>query len=246
MTDARLRGEWLNSMRFDALSDTAWRVFTSGLMWAAENGTNGLVPNRYLRMLHPNGEQTEACQEIVTASLGVLEPTGLVFLDWDGALGQSTAFQVETYKANGRKRQRDYRERQRSALVKTSGLVVFEAEASATPVTRYSTGDVTTDKTRDVGTGKGKGKGGLIGDDLSEVGEQTGEVSTPVTSWTSALPGSGELTSEKAFESPKSDSTPSATCRVCGSTLFSQPALASGLCRKGDAAHVAYRERAAA
>lgn len=32
MTDARLRGEWLNHIRFDSLSDAAWRVFTGACL----------------------------------------------------------------------------------------------------------------------------------------------------------------------------------------------------------------------
>ena len=190
MTDARLRGGWLNTMRFDDLSDTAWRVFTSGLMWSAENGTNGLVPNRYLRMLHPNGEQPEACRELAAAALGVQEATGFVFLDWDGALGQSTDVQVETYKANGRKRARDYRERERQKLAKAVGFVVFEAKGTPAPVTR----DVTRYVRPHVGKGKGEGEGAAIhevfGDETQLVNQQTGEVTGPSpVSWPTAIPG---------------------------------------------------------
>ena len=242
MTDARLRGEWLNSMRFDALSDTAWRVFTSGLMWSAENGTNGTVPNRYLRMLHPNGEQPDACREIVDAGLGVQEATALVFLDWDGALGQSTAEQVETYKANGRVRARKYRERVRLELAKSVPLVVFEAKATPPLVP----GDVPRDVTRDArsNVGKGKGKGSFVGDDLQETNDKTGEVTTSVTTWPTAVPGSGDSTPAKAVESPKSNSPAPMTCRACTNSLTSPANRASGLCRKGDAAHVAARAAA--
>ena len=175
MTDARLPGPWLNTMRFDALSDTAWRVLTGAMMWSAENGTNGLVPARYLRMLHPDGEQPAALSELVTAALGVQQDGGFRLLDWDGALGQSTALQVETYKANGRKRQRDFRERQRMSLAKAVGFVETPEQADPEPVTRY----VTDEATRDVG--KGKGEGSYVGvdsrnDAFEVVNQQTGEV----------------------------------------------------------------------
>ena len=235
MTDARLRGEWLNTMRFDALSDTAWRVFTSGLMWSAENGTNGLVPNRYLRMLHPNGEQPEAFREIAAAALGVQEATGFVFLDWDGALGQSTALQVETYKENGRNRARKYRERQRVALAKSAQLVVFEAKGTPAPVPR--------DVTRDVRpyVGKGKGKGAVVqevsGNETQLVNPQTGEVTSPTLTWDTAIPGEPV----KALDKPvKKSSFPK--CRLCGQQATHLDS--AGLCRKVTPDHMHARAAA--
>jgi hypothetical protein len=151
MTDARLRGEWLNALGFDDLSDTAWRVFTCAIMWAAENGTNGLIPTRYLKMLHPDGEKEQANVEIVSADLWSRTENGYQLTDWDGALGQSTAQQVETYKANARKRARDYRERERSKQARALGL--------AAPESSFVGGDDTRDVTRDVREYVGKGKG---------------------------------------------------------------------------------------
>lgn len=70
MADARLRAEWLGQMRFDDLSDAAWRVFTSALMWSIGNGTDGVIPRRYLRYLHPDGVIEESVRiELVHAGL---------------------------------------------------------------------------------------------------------------------------------------------------------------------------------
>ena len=62
MVDARLPARWLQMMQFDALSDEAWRVFTGGLMWCVANGTDGHVPARYLKVLHPGGVKPAACR----------------------------------------------------------------------------------------------------------------------------------------------------------------------------------------
>ena len=106
MADARLRGAWLGKMRFDDLSDTAWRVFTSALMWSTEQGTDGAIPARYVRHLHPDGEQPEAVEELVAAGLAQRVDDGLELIDWAGELGQSTAEQVEEYKRKARERMR--------------------------------------------------------------------------------------------------------------------------------------------
>ncbi|TQO20323.1 hypothetical protein FB472_1954 [Rhodoglobus vestalii] len=185
MADARIKGEWLNAMRFDALSDESWRVFTGALMWSAENGTDGVIPKRYLRMLHPDGEQPAAFNEMEVAGLWAATNDGYHLDDWDGALGQSTASQVATYKANGLKRARDYRERERSKLAKALGM-------SEPTFTENVTRDVTRDVRPHVGKGKGEGKGKGSGDkEVLETKELnintvTGEVEDepmPVTSW---------------------------------------------------------------
>lgn len=104
MTDARLPGRWLGKILFDDLSDPAWRVFTSALMWCAEQGTDGRVPSRYLRQLHPSGEHAAAFAELARAGVWKRTPDGYELVDWSGDLGQSTAEQVERYRANNRER----------------------------------------------------------------------------------------------------------------------------------------------
>ena len=154
MTDARLRGEWLGKMAFDDLSDTAWRVFTGALMWCAEQGTDGEIPSRYLKSLHPDGEKTAANSELLTAGIWKKTPHGFKLIDWDGALGQNTAAQVEVYKENGRKRQRAYRERER---LKLEGALLGKKKQRHRPGS--DTGDSTGDVTRHVGEGEGEGSG---------------------------------------------------------------------------------------
>lgn len=179
MTDSRLRGEWLNSMRFDDLSDVAWRVFTNALMWSNENGTDGHVPTRYLKMLHPDGVKTEAYAELAAAGIWTSQPVGYFLNDWKGALGQSAAIEVETYKANARGRQQKWRDRQRDKLARTVGF-----QDSDSDVTRYGTRDVT----ENVGKGEGEGLGK---DNEAEtswfVDEASGEVIEPVPAWGSRL-----------------------------------------------------------
>jgi hypothetical protein len=183
MVDARIKGEWLGTMRFDDLSDTAWRVFTSALMWSVENGTDGTIPTRYLRRLHPNGEQPVAFEQLAVADLWAATADGFELTDWDGALGQSTASQVATYKANGMKRARDYRERERSKLAKALGM-------TGPSFTEGVTRDVTRDVRPHVGKGKGEGNGN--GDEEVfetkelNINAATGEVEAAnkvVTSW---------------------------------------------------------------
>lgn len=228
MTDARLRGEWVNAIKFDGLSDVAWRAFTGALMWSAENGTDGHIPQRYLKRLHPDGERPAAFDELVSNGIWERSADGFMLIDWDGAMGQSSALQVETYKANGRKRQSAFREKTRRNLAVSIG---FESD-SPTPATR----DVTSSVTRDVGRGRGRGSRDIEkGFDNEKVNLLAGEVTEvdSTTSWhVATIPTSHlEILSEHDF------------CSVCSNSLVSEESRAIGLCRKGDAAHVAAREQ---
>lgn len=140
MTDSRLKGEWLGKIRFDQLSDTGWRVFTSALMWSNEQGTDGLIPRRYLKALHPEGEKPEAFAELEDAGLFVPTDDGYSMPGWGDKqeLGQNTAEQVAAYRENAKQRQR-------------------KSRASKAVISDSATGDVTRDIARDVGTGIGKG-----------------------------------------------------------------------------------------
>lgn len=135
MTDARLPDAWLGNPRFDLLSDEAWRVFTGALMWSARNGTDGWIPERYLRALHPDGEKRAAFAEICEAGVWRKEAradgAGYQLIGWADGLGQSTAEQVERYREKARLRQRRKRAKDR---------------AEEAPVTR--------DVARDVGTAR--------------------------------------------------------------------------------------------
>ncbi len=136
MTDARLPGRWLGMMRMDSLTDREWRVFTGALMWSAENGTDGRIPRRYARTLHPDGEQLDALAGLVTAGLMTATGDGWELIGWgesatgQSGLGQSLAEHVERNKANARERQRRHR-----------------ASSKAPAVTRDVTRDVGQDRT---------------------------------------------------------------------------------------------------
>ena len=69
MTDARLPGRWLMNMKIAALSDRAWRVFTSALMWSTEQGTDGEIPPLALRFLYPADIPPSVIDELVNADL---------------------------------------------------------------------------------------------------------------------------------------------------------------------------------
>ena len=243
MADARVPSHWLNNPEFDDLSDAAWRVLTGALMWSNGRGTDGLIPARYLRMLHPDGEQPEAFKQLEAAGLWVKTTNGYQLIEWVKVLGQSTAETVEHNKEMNRNKQQKWRDEQSKKAGRT--LPTFTAAPSSDvtgDVTGYVTGHVGQDTT-ETETETAKYVVSSVSTETESVNMRTGEVCAPVTSWPSALPGSVS-TPPKAVESLKSVSTPSSTCRVCESNLFSPSALAAGLCRKGDAAHTAARAAA--
>jgi hypothetical protein len=108
VTDARLRGQWLNHYKFEQLSDVAWRVFTTGLLWSNENGTDGYIPDKFLNRLHPEGRQQAAEREIAVAGLWERNGDGWKFNDWAtkdrNGLGQATHAQVQANLAKARER----------------------------------------------------------------------------------------------------------------------------------------------
>jgi hypothetical protein len=221
LVDARLNGLWLNSFKYDALTDLEWRVFTGGLMWAAENLTDGLVPARYLRMLHPDGEQREAIDGITKHGLWEAVEGGYQFIDWAGELHQSTADSIEGYRAKGRVRAANSRQRQRERNASTEHASTRFPASPPNDVRPNVTHDVRPDVGK--GTGKGKGIGYEPGITNNEaVNEKTGEVKE---FWPVAQIGTGAADN----------------CRVCGDRLYSEESKAIGLCRKGTDDHVAAR-----
>jgi hypothetical protein len=227
MVDARLNGLWLNTIKYDALTDVEWRVFTGGLMWAAENMTDGHVPSRYLRMLHPDGEKPEAIDGITKHGLWEAVDGGYQFIDWAGELHQSTAESIDKQRADNRARAAASRAR---AQARAAGTTAKPAPAFPSTVTRDVTRDVTGDVPPHVGIGKGKGKGKGIGyapgvSNDETVNENTGEVKE---FWPVAQIGTGAADN----------------CRVCGDRLYSDESKAIGLCRKGTEDHSAARAAA--
>lgn len=195
MADARLRAAWLGQMRFDDLSDTAWRVFTGALMWSVENGTDGLIPARYTRYLHPDGDQPAAFDELADAEIWTATPAGFQLTGWDTDLGQSTAEQIEKYREDARERQRKRRER-----AKKTQEAQNPEPAGSTPDPGSVTPNVPSNVTQNVGKNVGNGNGNGNGkypeaphENEFEVDERTGEVVSTdqrTESWPTRVPGS--------------------------------------------------------
>lgn len=113
MVDARLPAEWLGSIRIDDLSDRAFRTLACALLWCNEHGTDGLIPARYTRYLHPDGDHQIAFEELEDAGFWVRAADGFHLIGWSEELHQSTAAELRHYRESSRQRQRAYRERKR-------------------------------------------------------------------------------------------------------------------------------------
>ena len=60
MTDARLPSRWLTDPDLDALTDRAWRVHTSALMWSAEQGTDAMEREKAFLFASEKGRRLAA------------------------------------------------------------------------------------------------------------------------------------------------------------------------------------------
>ncbi|MDJ0337625.1 hypothetical protein [Cryobacterium sp. PH31-O1] len=178
MADARLQSHWLNNPEFDDLSDAAWRVLTGALMWSNGRGTDGIIPARYLRMLHPDGEQPEAFRQLEVAGLWIKTATGYQLIEWVKLLGQSTADTVEHNKEMNRIKQQKWRDEQSKKAGKTSPSFTPTPSVDVTDdVTGYVTGHVGQDKTE---TETAKDVVSSASEEVETVNQRTGEVSEPV------------------------------------------------------------------
>lgn len=116
MVDARLKGEWLTAPAHDRLSDPAYRVLHNALMFANEQGTDGLIEERALRYLYPGPIADEWLEELVAAGFWFRDDSGSYqLIGWTTTLGQSTAADVEYQRERSRRKQRAYRDRVRAA-----------------------------------------------------------------------------------------------------------------------------------
>jgi hypothetical protein len=113
MVDARLPAEWLGSLRIDNLSDRAFRVLAGALMWCNRHGTDGAVPARYTKYLHPDGDDQDAFDELEGAGLWSRVEDGYLLAGWADDLHQSTAEEIQRYRNAAKRRQQAYRDRQR-------------------------------------------------------------------------------------------------------------------------------------
>ncbi|WP_181069186.1 hypothetical protein [Rathayibacter sp. AY1C5] len=142
----------------DDLSDAAWRVLTSCLMWSNASATDGRIPVRYFARMHPSGDVqivAAAVRELESAGIAETSDEGMQLLGWDAAdrLNQSTAEAMATARANAAGRARRYREQQRvQSGRKPRPTVTAHALSDAT---RDELGDVT----QRVGRGRGEGQG---------------------------------------------------------------------------------------
>ncbi|MGX5772662.1 hypothetical protein ACWKWN_18110 [Microbacterium trichothecenolyticum] len=148
MVDARLPAEWLGSIRIDNLSDRAFRVLAGALMWCNGQGTDGSVPARYTKYLHPDGDDSAAFDELERAGLWEHVDDGYRLIGWTTSLRQSTAEEVERYREGARRRQKEYRDRQRAASPATPLPHTIGARH-----TRDVTHNAVRDETANVGSG---------------------------------------------------------------------------------------------
>lgn len=157
MVDARLPAEWLGSIRIDKLSDRAFRILAGALMWCNGQGTDGVIPARYTKYLHPDGDDLGAFRELEDAGIWRRADDGYVLPGWSEELRQSTAEEVERYREGARRRQKAYRDRQR------------DAGSNAASVTRDGRREVTAN----VGQGRLRGS---VGASAYATGDETHHV----------------------------------------------------------------------
>lgn len=112
MTDARLPGRWLTDPDLEALSDRAWRIHTGALMWSAEQGTDGRILRRTMRLLHPEGGTAEDARPLIDAGLWEAQGEDFQILNWSPT--QTLAATIERARDNNRRNQANWRERQRN------------------------------------------------------------------------------------------------------------------------------------
>lgn len=157
MTDARLPDRWLTDVKYLDLSDSAWRLFTSALMWSNQQGTDGDIPRVALNIFRTEEQVSSAVAELVQKSHWEETASGFRFSQqWERELGQSTMAEVESRKEANRQRQRRLREKGDSS---SGELDLASSRERNSPARRNPdvVRDVTRDVTRDVGqetTGK--------------------------------------------------------------------------------------------
>lgn len=129
MTDARLPGRWLNDPTLDALTDRLWRVHSGALMWSNEHGTDGLIPRRTLRLLHPDGATPDDARGLISAGLWAAEGDAFRVQAWEQT--QTPAAIVEHQRERNRLKNQALRERERAKRA---------AASDSSPVTGHVTG----------------------------------------------------------------------------------------------------------
>lgn len=184
MTDARLPGRWLTDPHLEALSDRLWRVHTGALMWSAEQGTDGLIPRRTLRLLHPEIATADDARALVDAGLWAVDGDEFQVLDW--ARSQTLAADIEHQRERNRQKQRAHRARlnaeraNRDVTDDVTGYVPGESqrlgedrlgEASSSRDSISGTGHVADDDSIDISAIESRGAASVIVVDTDNVFE---------------------------------------------------------------------------
>lgn len=110
--DARLPERWLNDRRLLLLTDPAFRLFVTGLMFSVANRTEGYLSDRDLKLI-PGATEPHYADEIADVALWRRLDGGWKFTEWDGV--QSSLEELAAVDQR-RIRERDKKRRQRAAL----------------------------------------------------------------------------------------------------------------------------------
>jgi hypothetical protein len=119
VTDARFPESLLTSTVYDGLSSDAFRVAVLGTLWAVSQRTDGRLPERALRFLHPDGRRTDCAAELVAAGIWKVNSDGWEiadFLERQTSAAQLAAAEMarEAERANATQRKRDQRAREKA------------------------------------------------------------------------------------------------------------------------------------
>lgn len=93
VTDTRLAESFLTHPTVDGLSDAAHRVYVNGLVYAVAGSTDGHLPKRSLRLLHPEGTSAPVVHELLAAGLWTQHEGGYLIRNY--LRYQSSAEQVK-------------------------------------------------------------------------------------------------------------------------------------------------------
>jgi len=109
VTDARFPERWLNDRRISRLSDPAFRLHVTALVWSVGNRTDGVIDDSDLTLI-PRVD-TARVAELDKAGLWRRERDYWVIVDFDGS--QTTSNELAMLD-NLRRRERDKKARQRA------------------------------------------------------------------------------------------------------------------------------------
>lgn len=109
MTDARLPERWLVDRRLLRLSDSAYRTFTTALLWSVANRTDGRLEAGDVDLML--GARSLDVPELLKAGLMDRDGTDLTLVDFEAT--QTSRNELEVLE-NNRRREREKKQRQRA------------------------------------------------------------------------------------------------------------------------------------